>query len=250
MTNLPDDPIDPYEPRLTRRVGAFAEQAVRPIDAAAIATAARTGARRQTLAGRLFGSTAAMARLGVLLAGALVAVAAFGLYLPVGGGPRPLATGPAATPTGAPAAVGACTAEALSGLIMGWDGAAGHRIATISIDNGGSTACLLPRYLRPALIDGDGHALIVSEGLNQPAPIEFPAGATATSMVDMANYCGAAPTPADKPLKLRMYLPDESSIELPSAASLPLPADPPPCNGPNVPASIQMQALQLATPQP
>lgn len=246
MTKLPDDHIDPYESRLGRRVDAFAEQAVRPIDAAAIAAAARAGARRSTFAGRLFGSSASMARLGVVVAATLVAVA-FGVYLGGGSGPGPASSGPDATPTNVPGAAVACTANDLSGLIMSWEGAAGHRIATIQISNDGSTACQLPLLLRPALIDGDGHALIVGQLPPEPASITVPARATASSMVDMANYCGAAPTPSDQALKLRMYLPDESSIELLPVNSLPLPADPPPCNGRNAPATIEMHPLQLAS---
>ena len=51
MTRSPDDQIDPYESRLTRRVGEFADQAVRPIDAAAITAAAHhaTGVRVREL---------------------------------------------------------------------------------------------------------------------------------------------------------------------------------------------------------
>ena len=145
---LPDDHIDPYESRLTRRVGAFAEQAVRPIDPMAVAAAAQAGARRQTLAGRLFGSSGATARLGVVLAGALVGAAALAVSLGAGGNTGPVASGPVATPTNVPGAVGACAADQLSGTIDGWDGAAGHRIATIKVRNDGATDCTLPEIGR------------------------------------------------------------------------------------------------------
>jgi len=242
MTRSPDDQIDPYESRLTRRVGDFAEQAVRPVDPMAVAAAAHAGARRRTLAGRLFGSAASMRRVGMVLAGALVAVVSFGIYIGAGGPTGQVSNSPAATETSQPAAQAACVASDLRGAVTGWEGAAGHRIAPISISNAGTTACLLPQYLRPALIDAGGRALMVGQLVSQPAPIELAAGAEATSMVDMANYCGAAPA---KPLKIRLYLPDETSIELAAASSLPNPGDAPPCNGPNVPASIQMQALTI-----
>lgn len=265
MTNLPDDHIDPYESRLTRRVGAFADQAVRPIDASAIASAARAGARRQTLAGRLFGSTSSMNRLGVVLAGALVAAVAFGVFVNAGGGnlfgpnqtigpsqtiagPVPTPTdvpstaGPVATPTEVPGAAEPCAADVLTGMITAWDGAAGHRIATVIVHNGGKVDCLLPVLLRPALVDADGHALIVGEPASDSSSIDIPGGADVTTMVDMANYCGAAPTSA---LRIRLYLPDQSSVEAAAAGSLSYPLDTPPCNGPNQPAEIQMQALSL-----
>jgi uncharacterized protein DUF4232 len=246
MTKSPDDQIDPYESRLGRRVDAFAEQVVRPIDAAAIAAAAHAGARRRTFAGRLFGSNSSIGRLGVVVAATIVAVA-FGVYLIGGSGPVANSPGPETTPTNVPGAAVECRANDLSGLIMSWEGAAGHRIATIRISNDGSTSCRLPQFLRPALIDGDGHALIVGQLVPEPASITVPARATTSTMVDMANYCGAAPTPPDQALKLRMYLPDQSSIELLPTNSLPLPADPPPCNGRNAPATIEMRPLQLVS---
>ena len=93
MTNRPDDLIDPYEPRLTRRVGAFADQAVRPIDATAIAATAAAAARQRTFAGRLFGSMSSTARLGVVVAGAVLTTA-LGAVIVAGGlnGPGPTQT--------------------------------------------------------------------------------------------------------------------------------------------------------------
>ena len=243
MTNLPDDQIDAYESRLTRRVAAFADQAVRPIDAAAIASAVHAGARRQTLLRRLFGSTASMARLGVVLAGALVAAAAFGVYLNAGGTalPGPTLAGPVATPTEVPGPAGdACTAAQLSGEIVGWDGAAGHRIATLNLHNAGPRDCALPRLLRPALVDADGHALIVGAPVTDNRTLSFQVGNAASTMVDMANYCGAAPTAQ---LKIRLYLPDQTSFELSPHLNGSGTADPPPCNGPTQPASIEMQPI-------
>jgi hypothetical protein len=242
MNNLPDDPIDPYESRLTRRVGAFAEQAVRPIDAAAIASAARAGAGRGTLAGRLFGSSAPMARFGLVLAGALVAVAAFGLYINTGSGPGPISTGPAATPTSVPGAVEACAADGLTGEITAWEGAAGHRIATVKVMNAGTLACTVPRYFRPALAEENGHALIVSDFMPQPAPVTLAASASGTALVDMSNYCGAAPTSA---LLLRLYLDTDGAVAARPGASVQGPIDAPPCNGRNAPATIEMQELKV-----
>jgi hypothetical protein len=243
MTNLPDDRIDPYEPRLARRIDAFADQAVRPIDPIAIAAAAHAGARRQTLAGRLFGSTGSMGRFGVVLAGALVAALAFGVYLGAGGNGAPgeSPSTPAASASPVPG-VTACDAGNLDGGITSWEGAAGHRIATVTIHNAGTSDCALPEYLRPALVDADGHALIVAELLPQPAPITFPAGANATTMVDMTNYCGAAPTAQ---LLLRFYLPTDASFQATDKTRPRATLDPPPCNGPNAAATIEMQPLTL-----
>jgi hypothetical protein len=243
MTRSPDDQIDPYESRLTRRVDDFAEQAVQPFDAAAIAAAAHAGARRRTLAGRLFGSSAAMSRLGVVFAGALVAVAAFGVYLNAGGTVSPSQSpgAPDATPTdvASPGDV-ACSAAQLSGEIVGWDGAAGHRIATVNLRNTGPNDCELPQLLRPALVDSKGHALIVGAPVTERMWITFGVGNAASTEVDMANYCGTAPT---GDLQLRFYLQDQSSFETTTKLDMPGAIDPPPCNGPNAPGSIEMQPV-------
>src|SRR5437773_4030510 len=247
MTNRPDDPIDPYESRLTRRVGAFAEQAVRPIDATAIAAAAVAGARRRTLAGRLFGSMSSTARVGVVLAGAVLATA-LGAVIAAGGlnGPGPTQTtaavGPETTPTSVPGSVDACAAEGLSAEISAWEGAAGHRIATIKVRNIGASSCALPKLLRPVLVEQAGKALIVGTPPQATEAITIAASTAATTFVDMTNYCGAAPS---SPLGIRLYLPSDTSVEAYPAAGVPLPIDPPPCNGPNQAASIQMQPLQL-----
>jgi len=243
MTRLPDDQIDPYESRLARRVGDFAEQAVRPFDAAAIAAAAHAGARRQPLASRLFGSTSSMARLGVVATAALVAAAAFGISIGgAGSAPGQTGNGSEPTPTAVPGGVEACAAANLTGHITAWDGAAGHRIASIAVKNAAATPCSLPQVLRPALVDSDGHALIVGSVVSQVAQISVPAGATATSMVDMANYCGAAPTGT---LEIRLYLPDETSISLSVIGDSASAPDPPPCSGAKAAASIQMQPLEV-----
>jgi hypothetical protein len=244
MTRLPDDHLDPYEAQLARRVSTFADQAVRPIDAAAIAAAAHTGAHRRTLAGRIFGSSASMARLGVVLAGALVTAAAFGVFINAGG-PNQASDDPVATPTGVPGAAEQCNATDLVGEITAWEGAAGHRIATIGIHNGATSSCSVPAALRPALVDSDGHALIVGAPVSDSPTFTFEAGGNVRTLVDMANYCGQAPSGQ---LRIRLYLPDQASIEAAPAANLPNAVDPPPCNGPNAAAEIQMQPLSLAAP--
>ena len=253
---FPDDHIDPSEPRLARRVTTFSEQAVRPFDPLAIAAAAHAGARRRTLAGRLLGSSGPMARVGVVLAGALVAIAALSVFFGAGGGnlfgPGPSIAGPLQTPTTAPGAAEACAARDLSGMVTAWEGAAGHRIATITIRNEGSNECRLPEYLRPALIDANDRAVIVADQPKGPVSVAFPAGATAGAMVDMDNYCGPEPR---TPLHIRLYLPSEESFELgpengaisgPPAGSV-VPMDVPPCNGPNAPTRMKMSPFELTS---
>ena len=247
MTKLPDDHIDPYEPRFARRVGAFAEQAVRPFHPLAVATAAHAGARRRTIAGRLFGNASATARLGLVLAGGALLVAGLAAFIGAGGGNvfAPVQTStasvPEATPTTVPGDVEACAADQLSGSITAWEGAAGHRIATLQLGTVGKIGCSVPELLRPALVDAKGKALIVGEPATGTATVTIAAGRYATTLVDMANYCGTAPTAA---LRIRLYLPSEDSVEAAPASGLPNPVDAPPCNGANAPSTIEMQPLQ------
>jgi len=237
MTKSPDDQIDPYESRLGRRVDAFAEQAVRPIDAAAIAAAAHAGARRRTFAGRLFGSNSSIGRLGVVVAAALLAAGSIGIYVG-GGGPTPTAS-PVEVSFSTTGRTPDCAAKNLSAEIVAWEGAAGHRIATVrflDLD----LDCLAPTYLKPALIDGAGHALIVGSDVHAAGIVHLYIGTKADALVDMSNYCG--PAPVGEPF-LRIYLPTNDSIEARRSANLNGPLDAPPCSGSTVPATIEMQGL-------
>ena len=239
MNSSPDDRIDPYETRLARRVSEFSEQALRPFDPAAIAATAHASARRSTPASRLFGSSASFGRLGLLLAGAAIAAASFGIFI-AGAGPTP-SEGPATSlPSPAEGVVADCAATNLAAEITAWDGAAGHRIATVRLI-GGNARCKLPSVLRPALVDAGGRALIV--GARPKADREWDVlgpGDFAETMVDMANYCGPEPTGG---LFLRLYLSETVAIDARAAASIASAVDPPPCNGPNVPATIEIQPL-------
>jgi len=238
MTRLPDDQIDPYESRLTRRVDAFAEQAVRPIDAAAIAAAARVGSRRPTLLGRLFGSNSSIGRLGVVVAAALLAAGSIGVYI-AGGAPAASDNPPVGTAIATTGGTPDCAAKNLSAEIVGWEGAAGHRIATVRFRDL-DLECLIPTYLKPALVDGAGHALIVAGHVPAGPPINLYVGEQADALVDMTNYCGPAPVGE---LLLRIYLPSNDSLEAHRSANLNGPLDAPPCNGPNAAATIEMQGL-------
>jgi hypothetical protein len=182
-----------------------------------------------------------------VLAGALVAAVVLGA---IGSGalnvPGPTQTTAAtvivASPTSVPGSVEACAPEALSAEITAWEGAAGHRIANVKLRNTGAKACEVPKLLRPVLIEQAGNALILGTPPQAVEAIAIAASTSATTFVDMTNYCGADPT---SPLGIRLYLTTDTSVEAYPAGGVPLPIDPPPCNGPNQAASIEMQPLQL-----
>jgi hypothetical protein len=275
MTDLPPDPIDPYERRLAARVRAHAESAVEPIDASAIVHAAAAG---QPPRGGPIGAVARGIPGTLRLAGvalvlvAVVAIGSLGLRgnargpgtIPPSQSTGPgsssvayatLAPTPVSTPRSAPTSTPAeptpspatpspatpepgslpCDPAALSARVTSWTGAAGNRIADIELRNDG-VACSLPVKAQVQLIDGNGRVLIEGPAASTSKTISLDPGATATTLVDDANYCGPDPTP---PVTVAFVLPDGGLIvaDAPTASNV---SGVPPCNGPGMAGSIQM----------
>jgi hypothetical protein len=234
MTILPDDLIDPAELQLLRRVRDLAERAVVPFDPVAIsATVAATRRRR-------FGP---FTRFGMVLAGAAavaVVVGVSGMF--IGRGPLgPGSVGPTASPQ---LAETYCTPYDVDAVITGWDGAAGHRIATVELRQIGTSPCSVDPLPQPWLADGHGSHLI--DGMaGGGAPILIAPGDVLSTLVDVDNYCGPDP---DAPVTVAFTQGDSSNNQLPRNAALYVataltPQDlsgVPPCLGPGSPARIEM----------
>lgn len=220
--------------------------------------------RHRSLAG--IGASVGLLGAGVLAAALIVAVVALGGRItPSVGGPAPslatasqvavASTPPTASPTSSPStpsrpatppptsapvessapATSSCRPDTLSARITMWEGAAGSRIATIAVRNGGPAACDLVEPTSLALVDGAGRSLIRGTGPAASSPIRLAAGATASTLVETSNYCGAPPK---APVTVRF---DLDGHELTATAPSSTDATVPPCNGATVPASIQMQ---------
>lgn len=232
MTNLPDDMLDPAEGRLARRIGSYTDQVVFPIDPVSIAASAAVAGRRQTLAGRLFGGSGAAGRLALIGAGAVLAVAGLGVV--ISGGARGLfAPGP--TSPAQAATLRACSPYDVDAVITAWGGAAGHRIATVELRHIGTTACAVAPLPQPWLADGGGSRLIDGQA-GGGSPVSFAPGEVLHTLVDVANYCGAAPA---APVTLAFTQKDAATF----VATALTPDDltgVPPCNGPGFPGTIQM----------
>ena len=71
-----------------------------------------------------------------------------------------LETAASASPTPSSEAIGLCLPSDVSARITIWDGATGHRIATVELRNAGTSACLWPTLDQPQLVDGNGTILI------------------------------------------------------------------------------------------
>jgi Protein of unknown function (DUF4232) len=205
-------PSDAFEARLASRVARHAEHGVRPIDAVAIASAAVVASRGGRRSGS--GAAAALGRLGWLLAGAALAAGLIGGAMWAGGhdllgtpvtSPEPTLVAVVPTeaptpyesvePTTAPTEppVPACAVADLSAQVTSWTGAAGNRIATVTLTYTGTTACRMRTLETPQLIDANGTVLIQGDTPSHPAAITLDPGVTVSTEVDDANYCGPAP---------------------------------------------------------
>jgi Domain of unknown function (DUF4232) len=107
--------------------------------------------------------------------------------------PTPTAT-PTTNPSATvPAALGPCDPAMLAARITQWEGAAGHRIASVELTNAGSAECTVPALLQPQLADGSGAVLIDSPAPAPPADVSVTPGAVRKTLVQDGNYCGPAP---------------------------------------------------------
>ncbi len=138
-----------------------------------------------------------------VLAGALV-VLAVGLWRSgpsaqpgVGGDPS---ASPSVASSASPAAM--CLAAELDGRILGWQGAAGSRIADVEITNTGGS-CRVRGTPGLQLVDAGGRGLIDSttagpSGEPHLAPsdptFDLVQGARLRTEVEVSDYCGPAPT--------------------------------------------------------
>jgi hypothetical protein len=235
MPKLPDDLIDPAEGPLARRVGAWTDQVVFPIDPVAIAASASAAARRRTLAQRLFGSSGAAARLALIGGAAVLAVAGAG-FVVTGGAARLFA--PAPTQPVAVVVMRSCTPDDVDAVIVGWDGAAGHRIASVELHQIGTTACSVAPRPEPWLADGDGRALITGHAFSGGTRIEINPGDVLHTLVQAGNYCGADPV---APVTVAFTEADQGTFVATALSPTDL-TGVPPCSGTAGPKDdIQMQ---------
>ena len=147
--------------------------------------------------------------------------------------PTPLAT-PKPTPVPTPEPLPVCLASGLAAKVTGWQGAAGHQIASITLTNMSSKTCTVQGTPEVELLDKHGGILIDSQTggpdglphIASGAPVfHLAQGGSLKTMVQVGNFCGAAPA-----------LPTTVGFVLPSSAGrLVAAAGPggstPPCNG-------------------
>lgn len=227
---------------------------------------ANTPQRRRPGAGRRLLVLSSFARFGAAIAAILVigvvGIALLNSRIPapgnvgaVGDSPTPLitdapttaasdvpTTGSSVPPTVAPTEVpvALCAPQTLAARVISWDGATGHRIATVQLKNTGSAACQTASMDRPQLVGGNGAILIDGTPAVAPSAITLAAGEIVTALVQDANYCGAA-TPV-APVTVAFVLSTGAGRIV---AAPQTPTDDfgvPPCNGAmGSPGDIEMQ---------
>jgi hypothetical protein len=143
---------------------------------------------------------------------------------------------PAPTSTPAPAtAVGACRATDVEGRILGWQGAAGSRIADVEIANKTARSCLLRGTPGLQMVDAADRVLIDSAtagASGQPhatstdATFELTPGGHLRTEVQSSNYCGPVPS---LPIGIAFALPSDGGrfVAMPGPAVSSADAAPP-----------------------
>ncbi len=145
---------------------------------------------------------------------------------------------PSATPTPTPTptpvpTIGPCAATDLSARITSWEGAAGNRIAIVTMTNRGSATCTMLAATIPQLVDGRGTVLAQGTGKPGGHELTLKPGDVLNSQVDVTNVCKA---PVVAPVTIAYDL--GGGVRVVSKAQSPTDTTVPPCNGPGQPADI------------
>ena len=148
---------------------------------------------------------------------------------------------PSPSPSPTPIAsvpVSVCDPANLAARITFWEGAAGHRIATVELTNAGPAECTLYALDRPQLVDGNGAVLIDGEPPAASDMLTVAPGDTLRTLVQDGNYCGPAPI---APVSVAFVLPDGKGRVVASPLSPTDVSGVPPCNStPGSAGSIEM----------
>jgi Domain of unknown function (DUF4232) len=144
---------------------------------------------------------------------------------------RPAATEsvpPSPTPVGS-GSTAPCDPADLAARITLWDGAAGHRIATVELTNAGPAECGLDTLDRVQLVDGGDAVLIDGEAPPAGDILSLSPDDTVATLVLDGNYCG--PTPV-APITVAFVLPGGVGRVVAAPLSPTGVEGVPPCSGP------------------
>lgn len=162
--------------------------------------------------------------------------------------PTPSATAPTtatASPTASPSPTASaspvtsgCDPTTLAARITEWTGAAGHRIAAVTLTNAGAGSCTVPALWQPQLVDGAGNVLIDGAVAAPSVALTMTPGGVLSTLVQDSNYCGPD---ALTPVSVAFVLPGGAGRIVATPLSPSDTSGVPPCLGPGSPSSIEMQ---------
>lgn len=135
--------------------------------------------------------------------------------------------GPTAAPTPVPT-IGFCTQADLGVRIHDWQGATGHRIATVELRNTSSVSCSWPVLDQPQLVDGSGAILINGAAAAPGDLLTLAPGDRVSTLVQDGNYCRQNPV---APVTVAFVLPGGSGRVIADPVSATDLDGVPPCNG-------------------
>ncbi len=155
--------------------------------------------------------------------------------------PTPAATAtaiPTPTPTLAPTVAPAprpCDPSKLAARITLWEGAAGSRFAHVEVTNASSQTCTIRAMDKPQFVDGKGSVLIDGQTPSSAAVLTLAPGDVVTTAVQVSNYCGPNPVP---PVSVAFV--QSGGGRFVATPVSPTDTTAPPCNGPGMPALLDM----------
>lgn len=148
-------------------------------------------------------------------------------------------TTPAASPTPTPiTGTGPCDPGVLAAAVTGWEGAAGRRIATVTLTNNGKADCTIRTLATPELVGGDQAILISGTPPTSTSVLTLQYYDVVSTAVSVANYCG--PTPV-APVTVAFEFPGGGGREVAAPLSPTDTSGVPPCNGAGAGGDIEMQ---------
>ncbi|MEA2520328.1 MAG: hypothetical protein QOF49_2408 [Chloroflexota bacterium] len=147
-----------------------------------------------------------------------------------------MSTPPSSAASLTPPAGAACDPDRLRAQVTAWEGAAGSRIADVTLSVTGEGACTIARLWRPELVDGGRTIRIEGVVPTDAGTIEIRPGDALTTLVKASNDCLPPPT---APVSVAFVLDDGSRLV--AAPVSPDDTTTPPCLGAGQPASIEMQ---------
>ena len=196
LAGMPSQTVADFEGALAERIRALTERALMPFDRAEVAKGAIESPPEPAIAEQLeelLRKAAAQLRVLDWRVWPVVAgVVLFFMIVPgLVGGLSGFGFGVSSTPVPNDAKR-LCGQDELAARLQGWESSGGDWIASVSVRNVSSGACLIDSMPEASLVDAGGNTLMTGQGASSNSTRIGP-GDTLRTKVQVHNYCGAAP---------------------------------------------------------